>query len=73
MDSSKANLVLEKFDKKLGFGQTPPCLVQKTKFFLFFSLGSPYPIFQKKYNYGETSKKQDFVLSSEPTHPPQKI
>ena len=24
MDSSKANLVLEKFDKKLGFGQTPP-------------------------------------------------
>ena len=42
-DSSKANLVLEKFDKNLGFGQTPPCLVQKTKFFRFsFSEGSPY-------------------------------
>ena len=45
MDSSKANLVLEKFDNKLGFGQTPqpPTPVgPKDKVFLFFVLeGSP--------------------------------
>ena len=43
MDSSKANLVLEKFDKKLGFGQTPPPLFgPKDQFFpYFFREGSP--------------------------------
>ena len=43
MDSSKANLVLEKFDKKLGFGQTPPPLVgPKDQLFPFFFFdGSP--------------------------------
>ena len=42
MDSSKANLVLEKFDKKLGFGQTPPLFGPKDQIFPFFlSEGSP--------------------------------
>ena len=37
MDSSKANLVLEKLDKKLGFGQTPPLFGPKDQIFpLFF-------------------------------------
>ena len=42
MDSSKANLILEKIDKKLGFGQTPPppWLVQKT-FSIFLFLKAP--------------------------------
>ena len=37
MDSSKANLVLEKFDKKLGFGQTPPPVWSKRPNFSVFS------------------------------------
>ena len=43
MDSSKANLVLEKFDKKLGFGQAPPPPVwsKRPNFSVFFSWRLP--------------------------------
>ena len=42
MDSSKANLVLEKFDKKLGFGQPPPPVWSKRpNFSVFFFFMAP--------------------------------
>ena len=45
---TKANLVLENFNKNLGFGQTPPPLLgQKPKFFRKKILMAPLTITEK--------------------------
>ena len=62
MDSSKANLVLEKFDKKLGFGQTPPLFGPKDQIFPFFFFRLPLPHFPKKIQLWGNFQKTGLCL-----------